>query len=137
MWIVFLVLIAIICFGLLLILKIIRQKKEKNKPSGEYRKKENDVINNSKEKKESIFSKMFKKKEKSATNPQPLNAAIQPLNKQEEEIEVLDLYPSKEEKIDEVNDEVLDLDDLFKTISMTAVNSDQDFDFGLRRNDKK
>ncbi len=141
MWIVFLSLIAIICFALLLIMRILKKKNTMNKPSGEYRKKDNDVVSNLKPKKESIFSKLFSKKEKQKViSPQPLNNITPTENKKTEEsqeIEVLELYPSEEEKIDEVKDDVLDLDDLFKTISMTAINNDSEFDFGLRRSEKK
>ena len=52
----------------------------------------------------------------------------------DEDIEVLDIY-SEDEKINDVSNN-LNLDDLFKTISMSAVDN-SDFDFGLRRSDKK
>lgn len=37
----------------------------------------------------------------------------------------------------EISEDTLDLDDLFKTISIKAINSDNDFDFGLKRTNKK
>lgn len=52
----------------------------------------------------------------------------------DEDIEVLDVYSSDEEV--KANSNNFDLDDLFKTISMSAVDN-SDFDFGLRRVDKK
>ena len=52
----------------------------------------------------------------------------------DEDIEVLDVY-SEDEKINDVSNN-FDLDDLFKTISMSAVDNSE-FDFGLRRGDKK
>ncbi len=52
----------------------------------------------------------------------------------DEDIEVLDIY-SEDEKINDVSNN-LNLDDLFKTISMSAVDN-SDFDFGLRRSEKK
>ena len=52
----------------------------------------------------------------------------------DEDIEVLDIY-SEDEKINDVSNN-LNLDDLFKTISMSAIDN-SDFDFGLRRSDKK
>ena len=52
----------------------------------------------------------------------------------DEDIEVLDVY-SEDEKINDVSNN-LNLDDLFKTISMSAVDN-SDFDFGLRRSEKK
>lgn len=55
-------------------------------------------------------------------------------NSSDEDIEVLDIY-SDDEKISASNNNY-DLDDLFKTISMTAIDN-SDFDFGLRRSDKK
>lgn len=51
-----------------------------------------------------------------------------------EDIEVLDVFTS-DEKISASSNNY-DLDDLFKTISMSAVDN-SDFDFGLRRSDKK
>lgn len=53
----------------------------------------------------------------------------------DEEIEVLDVYNDESEKLSSNNDS-LDLDDLFKTISMSAIENDE-FDFGLRRSEKK
>ena len=51
-------------------------------------------------------------------------------NKQEENIEVFNSDDYKDEKKD-----TLDLDELFKTISITQ--QDYDFDFGLKENNKK
>lgn len=50
----------------------------------------------------------------------------------DEEIEVLDVFADDKE-LEE--DDSLNLDDLFKTISMTAIK-DENFDFGLRRSNK-
>ena len=54
----------------------------------------------------------------------------------EEEIEsvVLDEESPKEpEKKETVSDDTLDLDDLFKTMSIHVLKDDPNFDFGLRR----
>ncbi|MBR3210191.1 MAG: hypothetical protein IKF82_08035 [Bacilli bacterium] len=50
-----------------------------------------------------------------------------------EEIEILDVFADDKELKDD--DGSPNLDDLFKTISMTAIN-DENFDFGLRRSNK-
>lgn len=56
-------------------------------------------------------------------------------NKEEEEIEILDVddYPSYKE----VSDDTLNLDDLFKTMSIKVIKDDPDFDFDLIRTNKK
>ena len=55
--------------------------------------------------------------------------------KEEEEIEILDVddYPSYKE----VSDDTLNLDDLFKTMSIKVIKDDPDFDFDLIRTNKK
>lgn len=50
-----------------------------------------------------------------------------------EEIEILDVFADDKELKED--DGSINLDDLFKTISMTAIN-DENFDFGLRRSNK-
>lgn len=44
--------------------------------------------------------------------------------------------PIHKEVIKEVTEDTLNLDDLFKTLSMAAVKDDTDFDFGLIRKSK-
>lgn len=55
--------------------------------------------------------------------------------KEEEEIEILDVddYPSYKE----VSDDTLNLDDLFKTMSIKVIKDDPNFDFDLIRTNKK
>ena len=54
---------------------------------------------------------------------------------EEEEIEILDVddYPSYKE----VSDDTLNLDDLFKTMSIKVIKDDPNFDFDLIRTNKK
>lgn len=54
---------------------------------------------------------------------------------EEEEIEILDVddYPSYKE----VSDDTLNLDDLFKTMSIKVIRDDPNFDFDLIRTNKK
>lgn len=134
MWIILLVLIVVIVLGIILIFMINKRKKALNKPSGEYRKSENNTL----VKKQSIFTKFFSKKEKQKQLDTPvIKEETKEKTAETEEIEVLELYPEKKEEVKEANDDVFNLDDLFKTISMTAITDDKDFDFGLRRDDKK
>lgn len=56
---------------------------------------------------------------------------------EEEQIEVLELYPEDSLKKVEVSEDTLDLNDLFKTISMKAIEDNQKFDFGLQRSEEK
>ena len=54
----------------------------------------------------------------------------------EEEIEIVVLdeeSPKEPEKKETVSDDTLDLDDLFKTMSIHVLKDDPNFDFGLRR----
>ena len=54
----------------------------------------------------------------------------------EEEIEIVVLdeeSPKEPEKTETVSDDTLDLDDLFKTMSIHVLKDDPNFDFGLRR----
>ena len=55
--------------------------------------------------------------------------------KEDEEIEILDVddYPSYKE----VSDDTLNLDDLFKTMSIKVIKDDPNFDFDLIRTNKK
>ncbi len=52
------------------------------------------------------------------------------------DIEILDLNDTSNNSIDQKAD-TLDLDDLFKTISLTKVEEEKDFDFTLQRSEKK
>ncbi len=54
---------------------------------------------------------------------------------EEEEIEILDVddYPFHQE----VSDDTLNLDDLFKTMSIKVIKDDPNFDFDLIRTNKK
>lgn len=52
------------------------------------------------------------------------------------DIEILDLNDTSNNSIDQKAD-TLDLDDLFKTISLTKVEDEKDFDFTLQRSEKK
>ena len=58
----------------------------------------------------------------------------------EEEIEILDVYedvsPLSKKATKEVNEDTLDLDELFKTMSINIINDDSSFDFGLIRENK-
>lgn len=54
----------------------------------------------------------------------------------EEEIEIVVLdeeSPKEPKKKESVSDDTLDLDDLFKTMSIHVLKDDPNFDFGLRR----
>ena len=53
----------------------------------------------------------------------------------EEEIEIVELDETtpQVEKKDNVSDDTLDLDDLFKTMSIHVLKDDPNFDFGLQR----
>ena len=54
----------------------------------------------------------------------------------EEEIEIVVLdeeSPKEPKKKETVSDDTLDLDDLFKTMSIHVLKDDPNFDFGLRR----
>ena len=74
----------------------------------------------------------------------PLKLPLRPRNTDEVVDADTDITPSpketdepKEEKKVEAKNEILDLDDLFKTISITTEGEDEDFDFGLRsKNDR-
>lgn len=134
MWIILVVLIVVIVLGILLIFMINKRGKARNEPSGEYKTSENNTL----VKKQSIFTKIFSKKEKQKQLDTPvIKEETKEKPAETEEIEVLELYPEKKEEVKEANDDVFNLDDLFKTISMTAITDDNDFDFGLRRDNKK
>lgn len=69
----------------------------------------------------------------------PLKRPLSPRNAEEVAAEKEEVSPASEEpkeadenKKVEAKNEVLDLDDLFKTISITTEGEDEDFDFGLR-----
>lgn len=51
-------------------------------------------------------------------------------------IEVLTLN-EPDDKFASISEDTLNLDDLFKTISIKAIKSDPNFDFGLRRQTRK
>ena len=54
-----------------------------------------------------------------------------------DDVEVLDLYPGEQGGlVKDVSDDSLNLDELFKTISMEKIYDDKDFDFNLKK-DKK
>ena len=128
MWVVITVLVFIIISGVVFIVKI-RKIKQKMIDTNNQIKKDNPVN----EPKKSIFSKMFSKK-----NEVEVNIEAEPIEKSPE-IEVLELFPNQKDvkDIEPVKDDVLNLDDLFNTISMKAIGDDSDFDFGLRRYNKK
>lgn len=74
----------------------------------------------------------------------PLKRPLRPRNIDEVVEDDTNIVPPKEinepeeEKKVEAKNEVLDLDDLFKTISITTEGEDEDFDFGLRsKNDDR
>ena len=58
------------------------------------------------------------------------------VGKNDSGIEVLDLNDVSKNSINEKAD-TLDLDDLFKTISLTKAEEEKDFDFTLQRSEKK
>lgn len=69
----------------------------------------------------------------------PLKRPLSPRNVEEVAAEKEEVSPASDEpkeadenKKVEAKNEVLDLDDLFKTISITTEGEDEDFDFGLR-----
>ena len=54
------------------------------------------------------------------------------------DVEVLELYPGKQNGlVSDINDDSLNLNELFKTISMEAIHDDANFEVGLRRDEKK
>ena len=80
---------------------------------------------------------------KESTEPEnkQLKRPLKPRVNTEEKIDdIVSVAPPKteikeEEKKVEAKNEVLDLDDLFKTISITTDGEDENFDFGLRNKD--
>ncbi len=64
-------------------------------------------------------------KQKNVSKPETDNLSVKP----NEEIEVLDL--------NDYDENTLNLDDLFKTISITKIEDDPNFDFDLRKTTKK
>lgn len=64
-------------------------------------------------------------KQKNVSKPEIDNLSVKP----NEEIEVLDL--------NDYDENTLNLDDLFKTISITKIEDDPNFDFDLRKTTKK
>ncbi len=127
MWTVLTILVFVIISGVVFITKIRKMKKKlinlDNQPK----------LNVSNQPKQSIFSKFFSKRKEVE-----VNVEAEPIEKSPE-IEVLELFPNQKDikNIEPVKDDVLNLDDLFNTISMKAIGDDSDFDFGLRRNNKK
>lgn len=80
-----------------------------------------------------LIVKILKHKKSTKSNFS-INDIVKPTEESSDDVEVLDIY-SEDEKID-ISSNNYDLDDLFKTISMSAIDN-SDFDFGLRRSDKK
>ena len=52
-------------------------------------------------------------------------------------VDVRDIAKNNVQKINDFNDDTLDLNELFKTMSLTIVKDKSDYDFGLLRNTKK
>lgn len=52
-------------------------------------------------------------------------------------VDVRDIEKNNVQKINDFNDDTLDLNELFKTMSLTIVKDKSDYDFGLLRNTKK
>lgn len=80
-----------------------------------------------------LIFKILKRK-KSIKSNFSINDIVKPSEDSSDDVEVLDIY-SEDEKIN-ISSNNYDLDDLFKTNSMSAIDN-SDFDFELRRNDKK
>lgn len=105
------ILISVICICLILIYLILKKDLLKNK-------------------KHSINKKTATPTKKINENNNVLPASS--------DVEVLELYPGKQNGvIKDTNDDSLNLDELFKTISMEAIGEDAKIDFGLRRGEKK
>lgn len=52
-------------------------------------------------------------------------------------VDVRDIEKNNVQEINDFNDDTLDLNELFKTMSLTIVKDKSDYDFGLLRNTKK
>lgn len=81
-----------------------------------------------------LIFKIIKHKKSSKSNFSVKDIVKSTSDSLDEDIEVLDIYSDDEEISASSNN--YDLDDLFKTISMSAIDNN-DFDFGLRRSEKK
>lgn len=88
-------------------------------------------MNNKVDKTREKFS-VIKKEE---VPPANVENEVKKVIKSEDNVEVLDLNDKSLNSIEEKAD-TLDLDDLFKTISLSKVEEEKEFDFDLKRSDE-